>query len=107
MTEPLVAPPPTADQLLAQYGSDVVWLKNSQPGPTVFSADPKSADGYITWQGAGHPSGEDVMPVPKQMLASVQLHNTIRRGILHLLDHPAIQQAPQEAHQAAWNAQVE
>src|ERR1044072_479614 len=43
MTEPLVAPPPTADQLLAQYGSGVVWLKNSQPGPTALSAAPPHA----------------------------------------------------------------
>lgn len=105
MSTPLVAPPPTTEELLAQYGTEVVWLRNSQPGPTVFTADAKSPDGYITWQGAGHPGGEDIMPVPKTMLSSVQLQNTIRRGILTVVDNPAVQQAAIDAQQQAWNAQ--
>jgi hypothetical protein len=107
MSAPIVAPPPSAEELLAQYGNDVVWLQNTQPGPTVFSADTKTSDGYITWQGMGNANGEDVMPVPKTLLSSVQLQANIRRGIFQIVDDPTVQQVKLEAQQAAWNAQVE
>lgn len=63
----------------------VLMVRNTQPGPTVLSSDPKGSQ-YVEWQGKGDPNGGDIQPVPEEIQQAVSFQKCVRRGILVLLD---------------------
>ena len=58
-------------------------VRNRQPGPTIL--DDRNADVVITWEGAGHPQGEDVQDVPETVMKNVGLVRSIRKGVLEVV----------------------
>lgn len=64
-----------------------VLARNTQPGPTVFALD-ASNNAVIEWKGAGDPMGEDMQPVPPEMLRNVFFQRAVGRGIIELVDAP-------------------
>lgn len=62
-----------------------VYVQNNQDGPTVMSSDPKGTI-QVEWAGKGDPTGNDIQPVPEEMLSLPQFTRAITRGVLSLLE---------------------
>jgi hypothetical protein len=109
MTTPTVAEPVagsnTLTALLEPFQNAVVYVKNTQLGPTVFTSDASRSDGHIVWQGVGDPDGQDVQVVPRELLQNVQFQGSLRRGIFEIVEDPAIVEERMAAQQQAWHAQ--
>lgn len=58
---------------------EVVWVRNTQPGPTVFTDNMSKVQ--IEWAGAGDPSGNDVQQVPGGVVGHVQFMRHVQKGI--------------------------
>lgn len=105
MTAPIAAP--SVAETLASYQQDVIYVRNTQPGPTVFTTDATRSDGHVTWQGANDPNGGDVQVVPRTLLGSVQFQHSLQLGIFQIVQDSATGQQALEQHQAAWEAAQE
>lgn len=93
---------PTLADTLAPFRNDVLFVKNNEPGPAVFTTDAARSDGHVIWQGAGDPNGQDVQVVPKTLLSNVQFQRGLQLGIFELVQDPALGEAALAAQQAAW-----
>ena len=83
----------------------VTMVRNTLPGPTVISSDPKGTH-QVEWAGKGDPMGGDVQPVPQEIIDTVPFWNAIQKGILaveNLEDHPELQQTL-DRQNASWKA---
>jgi hypothetical protein len=58
---------------------EVVWVRNKQLGPTVFTDSATKVQ--IEWAGDGDPSGNDVQQVPIAVLGHVQFMRHLQKGI--------------------------
>jgi hypothetical protein len=58
---------------------EVVWVRNTQPGPTVFTDNMTKVQ--IEWAGAGDPSGNDLQQVPGTVVNHVQFMRHLQKGI--------------------------
>lgn len=86
----------------------VTMVRNTLPGPTVISSDPKGTH-QVEWAGKGDPMGGDVQPVPAEIVDTVPFSRAIQRGILILEnpeDNPELQ-ASLDRQNAAWKAKSE
>jgi hypothetical protein len=63
---------------------DYVMAQNEMGGPTVLASDPR-ATFEVRWAGKGDPDGEDVQPVPPEIMKTVQFSQAVRKGIISLL----------------------
>lgn len=99
MTAPTLPP---LNELLAEHDGESLFIKNTQPGPTVFTTDASRNDGHLTWQGEGDPNGLDVQVVPRDLLKNLQFRNMLQIGIFQIVQDPAIARAALEAQQQAW-----
>jgi hypothetical protein len=93
---------PTLVDTLAPFRNDVLFVKNTEPGPAVFTTDATRSDGHVVWQGAGDPNGQDIQVVPKSLLSNVQFQRGLQLGIFELVQDPALGEAALAAQQAAW-----
>lgn len=93
---------PSLTDTLAPFRNEVLFVKNNEPGPTVFTTDATRSDGHVVWQGAGDPNGQDVQVVPKSLLSNVQFQRGLQLGIFELVQDPALGEAALAAQQAAW-----
>lgn len=64
----------------------VAMVRNTLPGPTVISSDPKGTH-QVEWAGKDDPMGGDVQPVPEEIVNTVPFYRAIQRGIL-VLENP-------------------
>lgn len=72
-----------------------VMCRNMQAGPTVIAADGKRSFEVI-FAGAGDPDGEDVQPIPEELLRTPQFAKAIRQGVFTVEeggDNPYVQNA--------------
>jgi len=58
---------------------EVVWVRNTQRGPTVFTDSMSKVQ--IEWAGADDPSGNDVQQVPASVVNHVQFMRHVQKGI--------------------------
>lgn len=58
---------------------EVVWVRNTQLGPTVFTDTMNKVQ--IEWAGAGDPAGNDVQQVPGTVVGHVQFMRHVQKGI--------------------------
>lgn len=81
----------------------VTMVRNTQPGPTVISSDPKGTH-FVEWAGAGDPSGGDIQPVPEEIVNTPQFEKAKRRGIFVLVEDGSLEASEALNKQvAAWN----
>jgi hypothetical protein len=84
----------TAD--LASYGVQApVMCQNMMSGPTVIASDPKETYA-VTFAGRGDRSGDDVQPIPREMLAAPAFARSLRQGVLKVIEgeeDPLVQSA--------------
>lgn len=74
---------------------DTVMCQNMMGGPTVIASDPKQTHEVI-FQGHNHPDGEDVQPIPEDLMRTPQFRRAIRQGIIRAVsgeNNPVIQSA--------------
>ena len=73
---------------------DYVMAQNEMGGPTVLASDPRSTF-EVRWGGKGDPDGEDIQPVPPEIMKTVQFSQAVRKGIITLLgeEGAAVQEA--------------
>lgn len=86
----------------------VTMVRNTLPGPTVISSDPKGTH-MVEWAGKDDPMGGDIQPVPEEIVDTVPFHRALQRGILVLEqpeDNPELVAAI-EKQNAAWTARTE
>lgn len=105
MTMPAAVDQPAIPSLadtLAPFRNDVLFVRNTQPGPAVFTTDATRSDGHVIWQGAGDKSGQDIQVVPKALLSNVQFQRGLQLGIFELVQDPVVGEAALAAQQAAW-----
>jgi hypothetical protein len=72
-----------------------VLCQNEMAGPTVIASDLK-ATYEVTFAGKGSPDGEDVKPVPPEIVSTVQFSRAISQGVLRVLegaDNPVVVKA--------------
>ena len=72
-----------------------VMCRNMMAGPTVIASDPKQTH-QVIFQGRDHPDGEDVQPIPAELLRTPQFVKALRQGILSVVsgeDNPVVQAA--------------
>jgi hypothetical protein len=72
-----------------------VMCANMMAGPTVIASDPKQTHEVI-FGPKDDPNGEDVQPIPHEMLRTPAFAKAIRQGILKVVsgeDNPVIQAA--------------
>lgn len=62
-----------------------VYVQNNQDGPTVLSADRNGVDS-VEWAGKGDPQGNDIQPVPQEILSSPAFSRALARGVITLLE---------------------
>jgi hypothetical protein len=82
--------------------------RNTMAGPTVLSSDPKGTH-FVEWQGANDPNGEDIQPVPEEVVNCVAFMKAVARGVLVIEnpdDNPELAQA-MERQNTAWKARQE
>lgn len=80
--------------------SDLVPVRNMQPGPTVFRDAPN--DVTVRWEGAGDPQGQDWQYVPESYRQHPYFAESIRKGVLAIGTYEDATQAliAQDAHHA-------
>lgn len=74
--------------------SDVL-CRNMMSGPTVIASDPKQTH-EVTFGGRNDPNGEDVQPIPEQLMRTPAFRRALRQGILQVIqgeDNPLIADA--------------
>jgi hypothetical protein len=82
----------------------VTMVRNTQPGPTVISSDPKGTH-FVEWAGSGDPSGGDIQPVPEEIVNTPQFEKAKRRGIFVLVEDGSDEATVALDKQvSAWNA---
>lgn len=75
--------------------ANAVMCRNMMGGPTVIASDPKQTH-EVTFAGKDDPQGEDVQPIPDELLRSPAFVKAIRQGILKVEqgeENPIIQAA--------------
>lgn len=80
-----------------------VMIRNTQPGPTVYSGPTQ----HVEWAGAGDPMGGDVQPVPPSFVDDVQFRRAVTRGIFRIEEAPDEIQAALAAHAREWSLRNE
>jgi hypothetical protein len=112
MSTPVTEAPPalpaaTGTSLLDEFASESIFVRNNQPGPTVFTFDSKAAgiSGAVTWQGQGDPNGADVQVVSRDLLRNPDFRGNIQLGIFSIVEDPAKARAALAAQQQAWAAE--
>jgi hypothetical protein len=72
-----------------------VMCQNQMSGPTVIAADAKR--NYETvFAGKDDPDGNDVQPIPDNLLRTISFQRALRQGVLKVIegeDHPVVVQA--------------
>lgn len=72
-----------------------VMCRNMMGGPTVIAANSKQ-EHEVIFGGRDHPDGDDIQPIPAELLRSPAFAKAIRQGILRVeagADNPIIQAA--------------
>jgi hypothetical protein len=85
-----------------------VYVQNNQPGPTVLATDPKGTV-VVEWAGKDDPTGNDIQPIPEEMLNHPAFTKALSRGILSLMEDmsdPSIVEALQRQTDS-WNARTQ
>ena len=75
-----------------------VYVQNNMPGPTTMSSDPKGTL-VVDWAGKGDPTGNDIQPIPAEMLNLPQFTRALQRKVLSLVEDmsdPAMVEALQK-----------
>jgi hypothetical protein len=80
----------------------LTMIRNKQSGPTVFSD--KESGSEVTWEGAGHPDGLDVQPVPEPVLNNVQFQRALTRGVFEVEEADDEIKAILNKHRDSWQA---
>lgn len=62
-----------------------VYVQNNMAGPTVLASDPKGTT-VVEWAGKGDPTGNDIQPIPEEMLALPAFTRALSRKVLTLLE---------------------
>jgi len=85
----------------------VALVRNTLKGPLVLSSDPKGTH-MVEWAGAGDPMGDDVQPVPPEILNTVPFYRQIQRGILVVEDLEGNEElkAVLDRQNSAWKART-
>ena len=81
-----------------------VMIRNTQAGPTVFSLD---KDTHVEWAGRDDPMGNDLQPVPPEIVNNVQFGRALARGIFVVEDADETIQATLEQHRKEWQERQE
>jgi hypothetical protein len=63
---------------------EYVMAQNNMGGPTVLASSPRG-EFEVRWGGKGDPNGEDIQPVPPEIMKTVQFGQAVRKGIITLL----------------------
>lgn len=82
-----------------------VMCRNNMSGPTVLASDPKSTHEVI-FGGKGSPNGDDVQPIPDELLRTPQFAKAIAMGIIEVVageDNEAVQAALSVQRKAFWD----
>lgn len=82
-----------------------VLVKNTQPGPTVFTDT--STNTQVEWQGAGDPSGEDVQQVPDALVDNVAFLKAIQRGIFVIEEASPATREALERQTSSWKRRTD
>jgi hypothetical protein len=82
-----------------------ITVRNTQPGPTVFTAPGNGA--HVEWQGAGDPQGLDIQSCPAEFLQIVAFRNAMEKGIFEQVDDEAQIEEALTLHRQEWEQQQE
>lgn len=80
-----------------------IMVRNTQPGPTVFTA----GDQHVEWQGEGDPAGMDIQQVPADFMNHVQFRQALVRGIFVVEDADEAIQDTIARHRDEWSIRQE
>lgn len=81
----------------------VTMVRNTQPGPTVISSDPKGTH-FVEWAGLGDPSGGDIQPVAQEIIDTPQFAKALRKGIFEIVDETSdTSREALDKQVSAWN----
>ncbi len=85
-----------------------VYVQNNQPGPTVLASDPKGTM-VVEWAGKGDPTGNDIQPIPEEMLNLPSFTRARARGILTIVEDMSDPEAVAalEKQTASWQARTQ
>jgi hypothetical protein len=85
-----------------------VYVQNNQDGPTVLASDPKGTI-VVEWAGKGDPTGNDIQPIPEEMLSLPSFTRALSRGVLTLLkdESDPVAVAALEKQTASWQARTQ
>ena len=75
-----------------------VMCRNMMDGATHIASDPRQTHSVI-FAGSGDPNGEDVQPIPEELLRTPQFVRELRQGVLSVVqgeDNPIVQAALQK-----------
>lgn len=86
---------------------DPVYVQNNQAGPTVLASDPKGTM-VVEWAGKGDPTGNDIQPIPEEMLNLPAFTRARARGILTIVEDMSDPIAVEalEKQTASWQARM-
>lgn len=85
-----------------------VYVQNNQDGPTVLATDPKGTI-VVEWAGKGDLNGNDIQPIPEEMLNHVAFTRALSRNVLSLLEDQSDPEVVDALHkqQEAWLARTQ
>ena len=79
-----------------------MFVRNTQPGPTVYDED----DFTLRWEGRGDPAGRDVLPVPSTLADDYNFQRAQHLGIFEVIEANEETQALIAKNKAAWARQM-
>jgi hypothetical protein len=78
-----------------------MFVRNNQPGPTVFSYGDKSVN-TLTWKGRGDPQKGDIIPVPAELADNYEFHRNLYLGVFELVEAEEEVRTALNEHRSAW-----
>lgn len=86
--------------------SEPIMVRNLHAGPTVFTYG-KNAEDFVEWAGRGDQMGNDIQPVPANLLNLVQFRRSLTRGIFEVVDQPDLVLQTENLHRSEWENRQE
>lgn len=83
-----------------------IFVRNMHAGPAVFTYG-KNAEDFVEWAGRGDQMGNDIQPVPADMLNLVQFRRALTRGVYQVVDDPGVMLETENLHRSEWENRLE